>query len=147
MRSKVVSTQSEPTVETIRRYVGALPAIGKTTPLNERAAQAARSALEQNDPLWESRLKAQIDAITREVATHLDIDSESKRYVITDVELRGIIARAVSRTSGQLAVDIGQTLERTTFAVQLNALPSVSDIDDRDLATVDHKPLSLQQEF
>ena len=82
-----------PNPDTIRQYVSALPATSITTLLDERAAQAARSALRRTDSLWEQRLQAQIDSVTKEVATYLDLDGESGRYVISVMELQGIVAR------------------------------------------------------
>jgi hypothetical protein len=52
----------------------------------------------------------QIEAITKELSAHLDYDSASGRYAITGAELRGIIARAISRTTAQLAMDVGRAL-------------------------------------
>jgi hypothetical protein len=103
-----------PTPDTIRQYVSALPATNITALLDERAAQAARSALRRTDSLWEQRLQAQIDSVTKEVATYLDLDGESGRYVISVMELQGIVARAVSRIAGQFAVDVGQALTDTS---------------------------------
>ena len=110
MRSTPVSSPPKPTADTIRRYVGALPAVSEPLVLDERAAQAARSVLERSDPALEQRFSVQIKAITKEVAAQLDRDPVSGRYAVTERELRGIIARAVSRTGGQFAVAIGQAL-------------------------------------
>ena len=99
-------------------------------PINERAAQAARSVLGRNDPTWEQRIQTQIDAITKEVVAHLDRDRDSGRYVITEIELRGIIARAISRAAGQFAIDIGQTLAGATeLGAQFDILPRSIDTD------------------
>jgi hypothetical protein len=119
-----------PTTDDIRRYMEALPAMGSIPPINERAAQAARSVLGSSDPTWEQRIQAQIDAITKEVVAHLDRDHVSGRYVITDIELRGIIARAISRVAGQFAIDIGQTLAGVNeLSTQFDILAQPADDD------------------
>ena len=146
MKSTTANSPPGQTAETIRRYVGALPAIQEGQLMDERTAQAVRSVLEQADPRWSVRLKAQIDAIVREVAAHLDIDTVSGRYAITDVELRGVVARAVSRTGGQVAVDIGQALEQTPVAVQFAAV-SQSDDADGDSPSGIREQLKPQEEF
>ena len=129
MRGTSTSPPS-PTADDIRRYVGALPAMGSMPPINERAAQAARSVLGRNDPTWEQRIQTQIDAITKEVTAHLDRDQGSGRYVITEIELRGIVARAISRVAGQFAIDIGQTLAGAAqLGTQFDVLSQATDDD------------------
>jgi len=104
--------------------------MGSIPPINERAAQAARSVLGSSDPIWEQRIQAQIDAITKEVVAHLDRDHVSGRYVITDIELRGIIARAISRVAGQFAIDIGQSLAGAAqLSTQFDILSQPADDD------------------
>lgn len=98
------------TADEIYRYIAALPAIGRAPMLDERAAQAARSILGRTDSNQEQRLREQINTITREIEAHLDRDTNSGRYTVTEIELHGIIARAVSRASSQLAVDMGRTM-------------------------------------
>jgi len=123
MKNLAQSSPPRPTAASIRRYVSALPAVTGSLVLDERAAQAARSVLERSDPSWEQRFRTQIEAITKEVTSHLDHDQASGRYAITEHELRGIVARAVSRTGGQFAISIGQALASTP----LNADFAVND--------------------
>jgi hypothetical protein len=111
--------------------------------MDERTAQAVRSVLEQTNSRWNERLKAQIDAVVREVASHLDVDVVSGRYAITDVELRGIIARAVSRAGGQTAVDIGQALDQMPRTSQF-AISLQNDKNTNGRSGLDSE---LQQEF
>ena len=132
MKSTAASSPPRPTTDTLRRYAEALPTLQRSQPLDERTAQAVRSVLEQTDPQWGERLKAQIDAIVREVAAHLDIDGVSGRYAITDVELRGIIARAVSRAGGQIAVDIGRALAQAPPGIRFADDPRNEQGGDTD---------------
>ncbi|HEY4160607.1 MAG TPA: hypothetical protein VGM08_00940 [Candidatus Saccharimonadales bacterium] len=135
------------TTETIRRYVQALPATHEAVALDERAAQAARSVLGQTDPTWEDRLRVRIDAIIREITPNLDYDSQSGRYAITGAELRGIVARAVSQASGQVAVDVGQALEQTSLAAQLTLVQTEDSEADEGASAESYERPDLQQEF
>jgi len=119
MKSKTPSTSPKPTITAIRQYITALPTTRELPILDERAAQAARSVLGRSNPEWEQRFQEQINTITEEVASSLDEDPEINRYVITETELRGIIARVASRTAGQLAISIGQALTDTEMVPEL----------------------------
>ena len=121
MKNIVHSSPPRPTATSIRRYVGALPAVTEPLLLDEQAAQAARSVLERSDPSWEQRFIAQIETILKEVVPHLDHDQISGRYAITEHELRSIVARAVSRTGGQFAIAIGQALAEVPLATSFTA--------------------------
>ena len=98
-------------MENIRQRIESLPSVREYSPLvNERAAQAARSVLAQTDPSWEERLKQQIDTITKDIKQTLDFDTDADRFSVTPLEIRGIIANAITRTSSQCALDIGYAL-------------------------------------
>lgn len=133
MRRQVSSSSPGLTADTIRRYVDALPPTSDTTSLDERTAQAVRSVLGQTEPSWEHRLQLQIDAIMQEIVASLDRDGESGRYVISDIELRGVVARAVSRTTGQFVVDVGRALAADTPALESQFGLSTA-IDDAHIA-------------
>ena len=48
--------------------------------------------------------------ITEDIKDNLDFDSETDRFNITSIELRGLIANAITKTSSQCALDIGRAL-------------------------------------
>ncbi len=146
MSDRSAAAPPTPTTSTMRWYLGALPAASKGTTLDERTAQAVRSVLEQVDPAWEQILKTHVDTLMRELTACLDYDSHSKHYVITGIELRGIIARAVSRTSGQLAVNIGRALSGEPLAAQFTTTQSDNETDEDDAVKSYQQP-NLQQEF
>jgi hypothetical protein len=142
MQNKTPSTPPGPTADNVRRYVSALPTTSETALLDERTAQAARSVLRRTDSLWEQRLQAQIDNVTKEVAAYLDLDGESGRYVISVMELQGIVARAVSRTAGQFAMDVGQAL--TDTSTRFSSV--LAQTDNTDDAAEGHEQPNLLQE-
>lgn len=143
MDKSTPNAQLRPTADAIRRYVSALPATTETMLLDERAAQAARSVLRRADSLWEQRLQSQIENVTKEVAAYLDLDGESGRYVISVMELHGIVARAVSRTAGQFAMDVGQAL--TDTSTQFSS--ALSQADDTNNTTEGYEQPNLLQEL
>lgn len=115
------------TLDTLRRYVEVLPTGVQLQLLDERAAQAARSFLGKSDPEWERRLHAQIDSINKDISSRLDYDQVEGRYILSDSELRGIVARAVTQASGQCAIEIGQAL---TLRSSISELFEVSAGED-----------------
>lgn len=110
VKNNTTSTLPKYTTDEIRRYTSALPTILTDKHTDERITQATRSALTRLDASWEQRLKSQIAQVTKEVTPQLDYDSQSGRYAVTAVELRGIIAKITARAWAQCALDIGQAL-------------------------------------
>jgi hypothetical protein len=127
------------TIDDMRRYAGTLPSVDDSPILDEQTAQAARSVLRRNDPAWERHIGQQVDSIIKELDECLDQDPETGRYQVDANELRGIVARAVSRGSGQTAVDLGRALSEDSMLAE--NLETASD----DAAAP--RLLGLQQEY
>lgn len=112
--------------EQITRHVNHVPLVEvseEASLLSQKEALAAWRDLRTHDSQIPERTKALVQKLEKEIIPQLDridrFQDDSTHYVITPIELHGIIARAAIRSSAQTVVDIGARLEESAVLNEL----------------------------
>jgi hypothetical protein len=106
------SASSELNRSAITDCIRALPDMGPTAMLSGQAASAACFDINHTHRVLADHIGAQVDALAAEVADKLDGPDEAGIYHLNNIQLRGVLARAVISATGQTAIDIGRALQQ-----------------------------------
>jgi len=104
--------------------IDAIPVVRDLPNVGEAAALMASQRFQANNPGAHEQLSILISALTNELAAELNRDSASGGdYILSPLELRGVIARTLHRTVASITVAVGDALlDAQTLETQL-ALP------------------------
>jgi hypothetical protein len=98
-----------PSRNEIRRRTDALPLVESGEVIDEKTALSTLEALKRHGSQLPDHIKNQIDAIVDEMGAKLDHNPVDNTIPITELQLRGIIARSAIAAAAQTVNDIGQT--------------------------------------
>lgn len=125
--------------EQIRRYVASVPHVeidDEQSLLSYKEALVAWRDLHSNDSQIPERIKKLVAQLEGEVIPQLErfdrFEDDSVHYVITPIELHGIIARAAIRGSAQTVADIGSRLKEAAALSSLLDTPFDNDDPGQD---------------
>jgi hypothetical protein len=116
-------------VDNVHEQIRALPQLVSTSTLDERAALAARLHVKRHNKNLESALKAQIKLVLDNVTPELNsltLSPTEPHYIMSDRELRGIVAHSVNIGAMQTAHDIGHALRPNNNQAD-RATPAAAD--------------------
>ncbi len=96
--------------KTMARRLDAVPAINKLSDVGELAALTASYRLRANNPQLREQIRILINSLTDEIIEQLDKDPETDDLIVTELEIKGVVAKVFHRATAALALGVGDSL-------------------------------------